>query len=205
MRTISGLVAATVLAALGVSGAAQDPDDDRAVARAAAERSVREDCLICHSAAMVERQRLTPPAWGSEVDKMIGWGAPVRPEEKDGLVAFLAMSYPADEPLSDALERIDAARVRALDRLPEPGRVESDAEAGSALYATHCASCHGAEAMGGDLGNNLVLNPALVDCAAYQRVVSEGRGKMPAFGAALTPGQSEQILAWLRARPLPEP
>jgi mono/diheme cytochrome c family protein len=195
------LILVVALASSAATG--QDPDE-LASERRVAERSLRENCLICHTPAMVEHQRLAPAAWAAEVDKMIGWGAPVRPEEKGALIQLLATTYTTDRPPAE-LERISAEEVRALDRLPPPEPLDADAKAGAALYATHCASCHGEEARGGDQGNNLVLNPALVDRDAYTRVVREGRGKMPAFAEVLKAGPMDEILAWLRARPLPEP
>lgn len=194
-----GLIAAAVAAAAG-----QEPDEERAFERAMARRSLVESCLICHTPAMIEHQRMTPAAWAAEVDKMIGWGAPVTPEETGTLVKLLATEYPVAKPPAE-LGRLTAAEVRALDRLPEPEPLGADADAGAVLYATHCASCHGPEAIGGDLGNNLVFNPVLLDRAAFAQVLREGRGKMPAFAEVLNPETEAQILAWLRARRPPSP
>jgi len=53
------------------------------------------------------------------------------------------------------------------------------------LYGAHCASCHGGDRQG------TALAPSLVDVAARRsreqiaRIIREGTGRMPAFGAAL--------------------
>jgi hypothetical protein len=60
--------------------------------KAAADRA----CLQCHSADMVRQQRLTEKQWTAELGKMIGWGAVVRDEEKDALVAYLFEHFGPD-------------------------------------------------------------------------------------------------------------
>ena len=53
-------------------------------------------CLHCHSADMVRQQRLTEKQWTAELGKMTGWGAVVRDEEKDALVAYLFKHFGPD-------------------------------------------------------------------------------------------------------------
>ena len=50
-------------------------------------------CLGCHDTALVEQQRLTRAGWVRELDKMIGWGAALTPQERDTLAAHLADRY----------------------------------------------------------------------------------------------------------------
>ena len=50
-------------------------------------------CLGCHDTAVVEQQRLTRAGWVRELDKMIGWGAALTPQERDTLAAYLADRY----------------------------------------------------------------------------------------------------------------
>jgi mono/diheme cytochrome c family protein len=76
----------------------------------------------------------------------------------------------------------------------------ADSTRGASLYATHCGTCHGAEARGGDLGTCLVEKPVLLRPADYAEVVRKGRRRMPGFAAALKPEQEADILAWLRTR-----
>jgi mono/diheme cytochrome c family protein len=54
-------------------------------------------CASCHSLRLVESQRLSPAAWGKEVDKMVGWGAVV--PEKQKLIDYLASEYPDSKPV----------------------------------------------------------------------------------------------------------
>lgn len=54
---------------------------------------VQARCVACHDLRLIEQQRLDVDGWRREVDKMIGWGAAVTPEEREGLVAYLARRY----------------------------------------------------------------------------------------------------------------
>ncbi|MGH7146302.1 MAG: hypothetical protein ACREIJ_00160 [Nitrospiraceae bacterium] len=92
---LSGLavigVAAGALLWLGSRSAtavAQDAPTDHAAAQLVAER-----CGICHSTDLVTQQRLDRSRWTATVDKMIHWGAPLSPEERDILVNYLAAQY----------------------------------------------------------------------------------------------------------------
>jgi cytochrome c2 len=51
-------------------------------------------CLTCHEIDLIAQQRLSPAAWGREVDKMTRWGAGVDAAEREGLVAYLASHFP---------------------------------------------------------------------------------------------------------------
>jgi mono/diheme cytochrome c family protein len=176
----------------------QEPDDDeRAYELAQSERIFRENCLMCHSVEMAASQRMTAAQWLTEVDKMIGWGAPVPPEEKDRLVAYLAETYPSDKPPTPPATMSPDA-IRALNNPPDVTPVHADADSGAKLYEVHCASCHGPQGRGGDLGTNLVEIPILLRPDEFAGVLKEGRRRMPGFDAALKPGQPDEILAWLR-------
>ncbi|HEV3122322.1 MAG TPA: cytochrome c, partial [Isosphaeraceae bacterium] len=56
-------------------------------------RSFQDNCLMCHADDMTVKLRLTASQWSAEVDKMIGWGAPVPPEQKDDLIAYLTATF----------------------------------------------------------------------------------------------------------------
>jgi mono/diheme cytochrome c family protein len=60
---------------------------------AAGETVYNTSCRICHSDDLAEQQRLSAAGWGRTVDKMIQWGAPVKPEQKPSLVAYLASRW----------------------------------------------------------------------------------------------------------------
>lgn len=75
------VVAWFVLAAVG-STAAQEPAPD----------IVKTRCMTCHGDDLIRQQRLTREGWSREVDKMIGWGAPVTPQERPLLLDALMLS-----------------------------------------------------------------------------------------------------------------
>ena len=54
---------------------------------------VNARCTLCHSDDLITQQRLDRAAWTRVVDKMIRWGAPVNPEEREVLLNYLAASY----------------------------------------------------------------------------------------------------------------
>lgn len=178
----------------------QDPDEEEAAyERLLAERTLADNCQMCHTIEMVNRLRLTPAQWNAEVDKMVGWGAPVPPEDRDRLVAFLAAEYPVEKP-RETPGRLSSEELQKQNRVVKPKNLAGDPESGAKLYATHCASCHGDQARGGDLGTNLVEKPVLVDPKAYAEVVRNGRRRMPAFKDVLNPDQEADTLAWLRQK-----
>ena len=191
------------------TGRTQDPspvaevqspeDEERAYALIFGRRTFEGNCLICHTAEMAEGLRLTPEQWGAEVAKMIGWGAPVPPEESDGLVAYLADSFPVEVPQADpALLPLELAAAPTRP-MPDPRILpEGDLDRGAALYTEHCATCHGEGALGGDLGNNLVHRPILLRPKDFDAVLRGGRHRMPGFAAVLEPEQEADLLAWLR-------
>ena len=50
-------------------------------------------CLICHDEAMMLQQRLTPAQWDREVNKMTGWGAPLKPEDREAILKYLNTQF----------------------------------------------------------------------------------------------------------------
>ena len=210
---ITPVIAASALvigfAASRSIGRTQDPtpalevqspeDEERAYELILGRRTFEGNCLICHTAGMTEGLRLTPEQWGAEVAKMVGWGAPVPPEESERLVAYLADSFPVEAPKdAPALLPLEVAAATTRPR-PDPGVLpDGDADRGSALYAEHCATCHGSGALGGDLGNNLVQRPILLRPNDFDAVLRGGRHRMPGFGAVLGPQQEADLLGWLR-------
>lgn len=53
------------------------------------------NCLVCHSAAMLEQQHKDTTAWNKTVTTMVSWGAPLKPADQPVLVAYLAEHFPA--------------------------------------------------------------------------------------------------------------
>ncbi len=78
------------------------------------ERGKQEEqhsCIQCHSLRLVNSQRLSRAAWGKEVDKMIGWGAPVR--DRQLLLDYLSEEYPDSKPVPKPELTGDGAAARS--------------------------------------------------------------------------------------------
>lgn len=178
-----------------------DEDDEAAFALELGRRTFEGNCLMCHSSSMVEGLRLTPEQWAAEVDKMIGWGSPVPPEEKDRLVAFLVTSYPTEAEPTE-LPRLTLAEAIIPTQAEPNGEAlpSGDADRGAALFAQHCTTCHAPDGRGGDLGLNLIARPVLNRPAEYAQVLIDGRRRMPGFRIVLNPEQMADTLAWLQSQ-----
>jgi mono/diheme cytochrome c family protein len=166
-------------------------------ARADERALVVNDCLQCHTDELLAQQRLSAKQWAAVVKKMIGWGAPVEPENVDALVGYLAARYATSSP-PYVVPGIDAATAEAsLAPQPDGKLGGGDAKRGKSLYQTACAGCHGADGRGSPTGINLADRPALWRAADFAAVVRAGRGRMPAF-ATLDRRALAAILAYLR-------
>jgi sulfite oxidase len=53
----------------------------------------KASCFVCHDDHMMRPQHLTRAQWDREVTKMTGWGASVRPEQRNSLLDYLAARY----------------------------------------------------------------------------------------------------------------
>merc|ERR1719282_1670781 len=80
----------------------------------------------------------------------------------------------------------------------------ADADAGAAVFASNCASCHAG-------GNNLVSPDKKLKKEELQKYgkyepaqivaqVSKGNGSMPAFGSKLAPDDINDVAAYVRAQ-----
>merc|ERR1712176_1346226 len=85
-----------------------------------------------------------------------------------------------------------------------PAAMAADADAGAAVFTANCASCHAG-------GNNLVSPDKKLkkedlqkygkyEPAALIAQVAKGNGSMPAFGSKLSPGDVEDVAAYVRAQ-----
>jgi mono/diheme cytochrome c family protein len=158
---------------------------------------VRESCLPCHSEEILLQQRLTSDQWAAVVKKMRGWGAALEPEREIALVRYLAEHYTPDAGAftPQVIEAADAAAELAA--LPDGPFAGGDAAHGATLFAQRCTACHGADA-GGGVGVRLADRVLIHRAPEFDRVVREGRGRMPA-ASDLTPRDVADILAHLRA------
>jgi ubiquinol-cytochrome c reductase cytochrome c subunit len=50
-------------------------------------------CVICHSVEVAVQQRFGPQGWSDTLDRMIRYGAPIPPEDKQKLMAYLLQHY----------------------------------------------------------------------------------------------------------------
>jgi ubiquinol-cytochrome c reductase cytochrome c subunit len=198
---------APLLLLLLVAGAAAQPpatepvdEEEREYQRAVAQRAVQENCLICHSQELIETQRLTPAQWKAAVEKMVGWGAPLPADQHELVIGYLAERY-TDRTDPVPPPRMTYAEAAALSK-PDPAleRPGGDPTRGAKLYVTHCANCHGPEAVGVDLGPNLVEKPVLLRRAEFETVVRKGQRRMPGFQTVLDAQGEGDILSWLRSR-----
>jgi Mo-co oxidoreductase dimerisation domain/Oxidoreductase molybdopterin binding domain len=55
---------------------------------------VKTACLVCHEEDVIRMQRLTPAQWDREVNKMTGWGARVKPEDREAILKYLSQYGP---------------------------------------------------------------------------------------------------------------
>ena len=50
-------------------------------------------CFACHDDHMMKQQRLTRAQWDREINKMTGWGAEVKPQDRDGILNYLSSQF----------------------------------------------------------------------------------------------------------------
>ncbi|MFQ5926238.1 MAG: hypothetical protein ACE5MH_02260 [Terriglobia bacterium] len=72
----------------------REPANAKLAAGRGAEK-VRAACLSCHDAGIIVQQQLDRRGWAGTLDKMVGWGAAVRPEDREAILDYLATNYPA--------------------------------------------------------------------------------------------------------------
>jgi DMSO/TMAO reductase YedYZ molybdopterin-dependent catalytic subunit len=53
----------------------------------------KDTCLACHEEDVIRQQRLTRAQWDRELTKMTNWGAPVKPENRDSILNYLASRF----------------------------------------------------------------------------------------------------------------
>jgi cytochrome c551 len=83
---------------------------------------------------------------------------------------------------------------------PSPVPKAGTANAGSAIFAGRCASCHASDGSGGfgpALGNGVAVG-TFPDVADQIAVVKNGRGSMPSFAGSLTDEQIDAVVAFTR-------
>jgi len=99
-------------------------------------------------------------------------------------------------------KRFSAALIAASLSIGLPAAVFAD---GAALYKARCAACHAADGSGNTpAGKNMKVKPfASADAqkctdAELTKVISDGKGKMPAYGKKLTAAEIKSLVAVIR-------
>lgn len=60
---------------------------------AAQPHGYRQACLTCHEQDIIQMQRLTPAQWDREMTKMTGWGAEMKPEDREAIGNYLKANF----------------------------------------------------------------------------------------------------------------
>ena len=84
----SALAAALALTATAVPAVAQDAPIPKSPGWELVMR-----CVICRSVEIAVQQRLGPQRWSDTLDRMIRYGPPIPPEDKQKLMAYLLQHY----------------------------------------------------------------------------------------------------------------
>jgi cytochrome c6 len=98
-----------------------------------------------------------------------------------------------------------ATGIAAVMSLAFAGVPTQAQDAGTALYKTKCAVCHGADGKGDtavgkankirDLGSPEVQAQNDADLTT---IITNGKGKMPAYGKSLKPDQVKDLVSYVR-------
>ena len=83
---------------------------------------LKRRCVSCHESDIISSQKLTLTGWTRSIDKMVRWGTPITPEEREVLQPYLAQHF--------------APRLVAS---------HGSTEAGAATYKRVCLGCHEAD------------------------------------------------------------
>ncbi len=197
-------IAAVFCVVVGVAGAAAltraQEDDVVAALGPRAETLILARCSVCHTPDLVAQQRLPKDRWEATVEKMRHWGAEITEEEAGLLVRFLSARYHPGAP--DLLPPLDSELRKAEPLAQEPaaaGPLVGVAARGAGIFEHNCQACHGTGASGG-FGPKLAKNPILKHEDLFWETVLNGRGPMPAWGAALSHQDIADVHAWLSSR-----
>jgi mono/diheme cytochrome c family protein len=80
---------------------------------------------------------------------------------------------------------------------------KADVAAAEATYKAKCASCHGADGKGKDALKTQDFASAAVQGmsdAELTTIITDGKGKMPAYAKSLKPDQVKDLVAYIRSK-----
>lgn len=97
-RSRFALLALVVVLAAGASLALRATGPSRVWAQAAVPKTegwvlVVSRCVICHSVEIAVQQRQGSQGWTAILDRMVSYGMPLLPEERQVLVAYLVRHF----------------------------------------------------------------------------------------------------------------
>jgi quinohemoprotein ethanol dehydrogenase len=96
------------------------------------------------------------------------------------------------------VEHAGAAKTPAK---PTPGKTATPAAGnvttGAQIFASNCATCHGATGHGGNGGPDLTTIPSAKQLSVVVKQVTNGGAAMPAFKGQLTPAQIADVAAYV--------
>ena len=95
------------------------------------EAIMKAQCLSCHGMDLIASQRLGKLGWTKEVEKMMRWGAEIKDSDKEQLVDFLALNFPA------------RAFSKEPPPIPTPAAKATAIASGKTIFETKCLTCHG--------------------------------------------------------------
>jgi DMSO/TMAO reductase YedYZ molybdopterin-dependent catalytic subunit len=79
---------------IAVTISAQAPvASDAASQEAAQPDGYKAACLGCHDEHMMQQQHLSRAQWDREINKMTGWGAPLKPTDRDAVLNYLSNQF----------------------------------------------------------------------------------------------------------------
>ena len=94
---------------------------------------------------------------------------------------------------------ITPAAIFALLMLTAGASAQSAVTEGAQIYATNCAECHGENLVSaGTIFDIKQLGPN--DKERYMKVMTDGKGQMPAFVGTLDDEQIEKLWAYIRSK-----
>ncbi|BDC50153.1 hypothetical protein F183_A24690 [Bryobacterales bacterium F-183] len=74
--------------------AAPAPAPAETAAAPAPPASLKTTCVTCHEDNVIKQQKLSRTQWDREIDKMVRWGAKVKPEDRATILDYLSKTYP---------------------------------------------------------------------------------------------------------------
>ena len=122
-------------------------------------------------------------------------GGFVSAKKGDGVWLF-SLNGTLDE-VAPARSTPSAATAATAAPVPVAARV-ADIGSGERLYKATCVYCHGDHGQGGEGGGKAISTALGVD--GVLAIVGTGRDKMPAFAAAMTPEQLQDVAAYVHQK-----